>query len=457
MTLLPQELIRRKRDGGRLTEAELEGFFYGFLRGAVADYQMGAMLMAVTLKGMDAVETAALTQLMRDSGERFAWPYPRHLIVDKHSTGGIGDKTSLLLLPLAILEGLKVPMMAGRGLGHTGGTLDKLEAVGWTVLLDPAAARAQVERLGGVIMGQTERVTPLDQRLYAMRDVTATVESPPLIVGSILSKKLAEGIGALVMDVKFGSGAFMSHLPDAQALALQLKRVGEECGLKVRCLLTSMDSPLGRYAGNALEVLECLEVMSGQGPEDTRALTVELAAEMVLLARPEEDPAALRTRLRRRLADGSARELFLRIAEAQGGDPRLLERPADLMRAPLKVPVMASGMGASGLASGPSAAKGQGFVSAIDTRKLGVAILELGGGRRLVTDKIDPWVGLAGMKRVGEPVAQGEPVAIVHARDDASAAAAAALVAQAYRVGDRPVVDPVGPHGVPASLIAARL
>lgn len=227
--LPPQEIIRLKRDAQALSVQELAAFFGGFMRGEVADYQMGAMLMAIAIRGMTPAETSALTGLMRDSGEVLAWPYPPHLVVDKHSTGGIGDKTSLIVLPLVLLAGLKVPMMAGRGLGHTGGTLDKLEAVGWRVFFDADEARAQMASLGGIIMGQTTKVAPLDRRLYAMRDVTATVESIPLIVGSILSKKLASGIGGLVMDVKYGSGAFMAKVDDARALAQQLRRVGQEC------------------------------------------------------------------------------------------------------------------------------------------------------------------------------------------------------------------------------------
>jgi pyrimidine-nucleoside phosphorylase len=434
--ILPQELIRRKRDGEALTAAELQSFFYGYLEGRVADYQVGAMLMAILLKGMTDDETATLVRLMRDSGECFTWAGPERNVVDKHSTGGVGDKTSLLIVPLCLLEGLRVPMMAGRGLGHTGGTLDKLEAVGWDVFLPPDRVRRQMERLGGVIMGQTERVTPLDRKLYAMRDVTATVESMPLIVSSILSKKLAEGLDGLVMDVKYGSGAFMRDLASARALAVQLGRVGRTCGIQVRCLLTDMGSPLGRYAGNALEVLEAMEVLQGQGPVETRELTLELATEMVRLAYPARPAEAVKARLARALDDGSAHAKFLELAAAQGGDLSLLEHPESLARASLKVPVV--------LDTGREGRR----VAAIDTRQLGIAILELGGGRRLVTDKIDPWVGLAGLKRVGELVQAGEPVAVVHGNSPVSAETARALVAGAYRLGDDVEVVP---------LIAARI
>jgi pyrimidine-nucleoside phosphorylase len=438
--LLPQELIRKKRAGGVLAPDELRVFFYGFLKGEVADYQMAAMLMATYFKGMTGAETAELTRVMRDSGQRLSWPYPRHLIVDKHSTGGIGDKTSIVLVPLCLLEGLKVPMMAGRGLGHTGGTLDKLEAVGWTVQLAPERVKAQMERLGAVIMGQTDQVAPLDRRLYAMRDVTATVESLPLIVGSILSKKLAEGIGGLVMDVKFGSGAFMESLTDARELATAIQRVGRECGIEVRCLLTDMGSPLGDAAGNALEIREAVAVLQGGGPADTRELTLELGVELVRLANPERSPASVRRALEEHLASGRAFERFLALAAAQDGDLGLLEHPERLEQARLKVPVT------------PATAASGKIVTAIDTRRLGIAILELGGGRRLVGDAIDPWVGLTGMKRVGAAVAPGEPVAVVHANDAGRAEAARALVESAYVLGE--------PDGSPAPsipLIAERL
>lgn len=426
MTLQPQEIIRRKRQGGCLSQAELEAFFYGFLAGDVADYQVAAMLMAIVLKGMEPDETAVLTRVMRDSGDVLSWPFPRSELVDKHSTGGIGDKTSLIVLPLCLLEGLRVPMMAGRGLGHTGGTLDKLEAVGWDVFPSPTAASKQVATLGGIIMGQTEKIAPLDRRLYALRDVTATIESIPLIVGSILSKKLAAGVGCLVMDVKVGRGAFMQEHSDALELARALKTVGEGLGLKMRCLLTSMDSPLGETAGNALEVQECVAVLQGRGPADTRSLSVDLAVEMVLLARPQEDRAALRARLEAHLQSGTAFEKFCDLARAQGGDVALLEHPERLSRAPVRLPVKVSA---------------DGFIDSIDVRGLGLAVVELGGGRRLVSDKIDPWVGLSGMQRVGARVKRGDVVAEVHAASDEAAHRAAAQVAAAYRIGPALVQD----------------
>lgn len=433
MSLLPQEVIRKKRGGGELSATELKAFFYGYLEGRVADYQMSAMLMAITLKGMQAVETAELTKIMRDSGEVMQWDYPRAKVVDKHSTGGVGDKTSIVLLPLIILAGLKVPMMAGRGLGHTGGTLDKLEAVGFKVFVPPEQAKKQVDELGGIFMGQTEKIAPLDRKLYSLRDVTATIESIPLIVGSILSKKLAEGIGNLVMDVKYGSGAFMTKLDDAKILASELTRVGKECGINVRSLITTMNTPLGRAGGNALEILECLEILQGKGPDDTRDLTLDLGAEMVKLAEPGKTLAAARTQLADYLKDGSAYEAFMKVAKAQGADMQLLCDAKRLDCAKVKVPVTASAGG---------------HIARIDVRQLGIAIIELGGGRRLVSDKVDPWVGLTAMKRLGEQVAKGEPLAMVHARDEATAKVAASIVTASYEIGEAGAEEP---------LIAARM
>ena len=424
LAFVPQELIRKKRDGGKLTAKEIEDFCRAFAQGIVADYQMSAMLMAITLKGMTDDETVTLTRVMRDSGQVLRWPLPRDRLVDKHSTGGIGDKTSMIVLPLCLAAGLSVPMIAGRGLGHTGGTLDKLEAVGFDVFPAAAKAREQLLALGGFFAGQTADLAPLDRRLYALRDVTATVESIPLIVGSILSKKLASGIGGLVMDVKYGSGAFIRDVAAARALAQALKQVGEELGLKVRCLLTNMDSPLGRSAGHTLEIVECMDILRGGGPEDTRELSLELATEMVRLHNPGEPHEGVKARLSAFLGDGTALRIFLEIAKAQGAYPEQLLN----LRASSDLVTLAVYPSALGSQGGPLQ------VHACDARALGLAILELGGGRRLVTDKIDPLVGLTGMRHVGEVLAPGQPVAVVHARDQTAAEAAARTVAGAYRV-----------------------
>jgi thymidine phosphorylase len=381
--------------------------------------------MAIVLKGMTREEASALTLTMRDSGEVLKWAGNRREIVDKHSTGGVGDKTSLVILPLCVLEGLKVPMIAGRGLGHTGGTLDKLEAISnMNVYQSPEAASELLSKNGGVFMGQTDKIAPLDKRLYAMRDVTDTVESIPLITASILSKKLAEGIGCLVMDVKFGSGAFMRDKQDALALAESIAAVGAASDLNIRCALTDMGSPLGDRAGNSLEVEECVDILRGAGPASTRALSVELACEMIMLARPTENRGEVKSRLLGYLKSGDAYEVFAKVVAAQGGDTRQLEDLKLLPKAPIKLDVISSGSG---------------FISSCDVRELGLAILELGGGRRKSSDKINPAVGLSGLKRVGDRIEKGQPLATVHAENAAMAKQVANRVSAAYQTSSQAV------------------
>jgi thymidine phosphorylase len=389
----------------------------------VADYQVAAMLMAIVLKGMNRDETAALTLTMRDSGRILEWPGSKREIADKHSTGGVGDKTSPILMPLCILEGLKVPMIAGRGLGHTGGTLDKLEAIsGMNVYPSSNDAIRFLTKNGGVFMGQTEEIAPLDKRLYAMRDVTDTVESVPLITASILSKKLAEGIGCLVMDVKFGSGAFMQSKEAALALAQSIASVGAASGLQIRCLLTDMGSPLGDRAGNSLEIAECVDVLKGGGPTSTRELSLELAAETILLARPGESKNAIKSRLEGYLKSGKAFEVFSRVIASQGGDVRQIEDTRRLPQAPVMIGVN-------------SARKG--VISTCEVRELGLAIIELGGGRRKSSDKINPAVGLSKLKRVGDKIEAGEPLAIIHAESAAIADHIIKRVSSAYTIADQ--------------------
>lgn len=425
MAILPQEIIRKKRQGHPLSREDISGFFAGFLRGEVADYQVSAMLMAIVLKGMTREEASALTLTMRDSGEVLKWAGNRREIVDKHSTGGVGDKTSLVILPLCVLEGLKVPMIAGRGLGHTGGTLDKLEAISnMNVYQSPEAASELLSKNGGVFMGQTDKIAPLDKRLYAMRDVTDTVESIPLITASILSKKLAEGIGCLVMDVKFGSGAFMRDKEDALALAESIAAVGAASELNIRCALTDMGSPLGDRAGNSLEVEECVEILHGAGPASTRDLSVELACEMIILARPTENRGEVKSRLLGYLKSGDAYEVFAKVVAAQGGDIRQLEDLKRLPKAPVKLDVISNGTG---------------FVSSCDVRELGLAILELGGGRRKSSDKINPAVGLSGLKRVGDRIEKGQTLATVQAENEAMAKQVAIRVSAAYQTSSQAV------------------
>lgn len=423
MVTLPQEIIRKKRRGLELSADDIRVFFGGFLKGEVADYQVAAMLMAIVLRGMSRQEAAALTLTMRDSGQVLSWPGDKTRIVDKHSTGGVGDKTSLIILPLCIIEGLVVPMIAGRGLGHTGGTLDKLESIrGLRVYVSPDEASRLLALNGGFFMGQTEEIAPLDKRLYAMRDVTDTVESVPLITASILSKKLAEGIGGLVMDVKFGSGAFMREKTDALALAESIVAVGSASGLNIRCALTDMGSPLGDRAGNSLEIEECVEVLRGDGPKSTRELSLELAAEMVLLARPTESRSQLISRMESHLSSGRAFEVFSRVVAAQGGDTDQLVHTQKLPAAKHRLDVIA---------------KESGFVCACDVRELGLTIVELGGGRRRASDRINPAVGLSSLKRVGDKISKGDVLAVIHADSSEAAIQVSERIRSAYSLSDR--------------------
>jgi len=426
--MLPQEVIRKKRDGNKLNSNELEFFFESYLKEEVADYQMSAMLMAIFLKGFDSEETAQLTSIMKNSGTVFDWGRDNKTIIDKHSTGGVGDKTSLVILPLAILEGLHVPMISGRGLGHTGGTLDKLESIGMKVFMDEKQARKMMDQFGGVFLGQTKDMVPLDRKLYSMRDVTSTVESIPLIVASILSKKMAEGIGGLVMDVKFGSGAFMADLDSARELAAQIIKVSTQMGVEVSALITSMNSPLGDYAGNSLEVYECIQLMQGEGPESTRSLIIELTAHMVKLGYPDRGLNEIRTSLSSKLQDGSAYELFCKIAVAQGGDAQLLASPEKLVTSKIKKDVTASSSG---------------VISKINTRNLGLAIVMLGGGRRLITDAIDHSVGLGGMLHVGAKVQKGDVLTTIYGNDESKVAEAMALLKSSFTIEQSASADPL--------------
>ena len=340
-------LIARKRDGEELSPEQIRALVDGYARGRVPDYQMAAFAMAVYFRGMSPAETAAMTLAMRDSGKVLDLSEVDGPKVDKHSTGGVGDKVSLALAPLAVACGLKVPMISGRGLGHTGGTLDKLEAIpGFRVDLSPARFVSLVRKVGCALGGQTERLAPADRRLYALRDVTATVESVPLITSSILSKKLAEGIEALVLDVKVGRGAFMKDLPSARRLARSIVRVGAEAGLPVVALLTDMDVPLGRAVGNAVETAEAFELLAGGGPEDLREVTFALTGEMLRLAGLARTAAQARRMLEHAVETGAALQAMERIVAAQGGDARCVREPSRLPRAKVVRPVPAPRPGA---------------------------------------------------------------------------------------------------------------
>jgi pyrimidine-nucleoside phosphorylase len=425
----PYEVIHAKRDGAVLPPEDIAALVEGFTRGDVPDYQMSAFCMAVFFRGMETAETRALTEAMLRSGDVLDLSDVPGRKIDKHSTGGVGDKVSLALAPLAAACGVKVPMISGRGLGHTGGTLDKLEAIpGFRVDLPVERFRELVRDVGACLIGQTARLAPADRKLYALRDVTATVESIPLISASIMSKKLAEGIDGLVLDVKVGTGAFMKTLPDARALAASLAGIGRSMGKKVTALLTSMDEPLGRTVGNALEVVEIVELLRGGGPADLRALTVELTAEMLLLAEAAADLRAARAAVERALADGRGLAKLCEIVAAQGGDPEAIRDPARLPQAPRRYEVPA-----------PEG----GVVAAIDGQAVGLAAVALGAGRARVEDRVDPAVGLEVLKKVGEAVAPGEPICRVHEGERSEARAAmTARLQRAWRIDPRPPPPP---------------
>lgn len=401
-------LIGRKRDGHALTPAQWEEIIEAYVAGTIPDYQMAALLMAVTWRGMAMEELAALTAAMLASGVQLdfgSWDVPR---VDKHSTGGVGDKVSLVLAPLVAACGVAVPMMSGRGLGHTGGTTDKLESIpGLRTDLTPREAYDQVRRIGVAMFGQTAEIAPADGRLYALRDVTGTVPSIPLIAASIMSKKLAEGLTGLVLDVKHGAGAFLPEQARAIELAETMVLLGETSGCRTTALLTAMDRPLGRAIGNALEVEEALVALEGEGPEDLQAVTRSLAVEMLLLAGVADSPAAAGRMVQEAISSGAALEKFRQLIEAQGGNPAIIDDPGALPQA-AEVELYESPEG--------------GTITRIDPLALGHAVVAMGGGRTRLDDPIDHSVGFVVSVSPGQKVARGEPIASVFARDAAGIA-----------------------------------
>jgi pyrimidine-nucleoside phosphorylase/thymidine phosphorylase len=424
------DVIQKKRDGGELLAQEIDFLIRGYARGEVPDYQAAAFTMAVFFKGMTPAETVALTTSMMNTGEVLdlsELPGPR---ADKHSTGGVGDKTSLILAPLAAACGVYVPMISGRGLGHTGGTLDKLEAIpGFNVRLSLARFREVLRDCGLGLIGQTPEIAPADRKLYALRDVTATVESLPLISASIMSKKMAEGIDALVLDVKCGDGAFLRSRDEARTLAQTMQRIGTGMGKRVAALITDMEQPLGRYAGNALEVAESIETLKGRGPKDLESLSVELAAWMVALAGRAPALDAARARVREALASGAGLERLRRVIELQGGNPRVCDDLSLLPQAPEKVVVRA---------------ERDGRVARLAARAIGHASMLLGGGRETVDGAIDPSVGFVFHKKVGDPVAVGEPIVTVHAGKASRLETALARLREAISVeSEAPVRGPL--------------
>jgi pyrimidine-nucleoside phosphorylase/thymidine phosphorylase len=392
-TMLAAEIIRKKRDGGALSADELAGFIGGYVTGEIPDYQVSALLMAIFFRGMSPQETAALTRTMMTSGRTYHLKSERPLI-DKHSTGGMGDKVSLVLAPLAAACGLAVPMVSGRGLGHTGGTLDKLESIpGFNVHLTPDQFTSQIQDLGIAMIGQSDDFVPADKKLYALRDVSGTVECIPLLCSSILSKKAASGARGVVMDVKCGSGAFMSDIDGARALARGLVTTGRALDLPVRCLITDMNQPLGRSIGNANEMRESIDCLKGGGPIDLRELTLELTAEMLLLGGLEADLRMARIRATEALDGGTALEIFGKMIAAQGGDCSVIDNP-DLL------PIARESLEIH--------AEAEGYLDIINCRDFGLAALVLGAGRRKSSDSVDPAVGLISHQKTGDKINKGD-------------------------------------------------
>jgi pyrimidine-nucleoside phosphorylase len=418
------DVIRKKRDGVELSQTEIEGLVNAYTEGSIPDYQVSAWLMAVVLKGMTRPETAALTDAMLHSGDVLDLSSLPRRKVDKHSTGGVGDKTSLVLAPLAAAAGVAVPMISGRGLGHTGGTLDKLESIpGFNVNLSVAELRRVLEVCGCAMIGQTAEIAPADRKLYALRDVTGTVESPYLICASIMSKKLAEGIDALVLDVKTGSGAFMKNEKDAAFLAELMVETGERMGKRVVALITDMDQPLGNMIGNALEVVEVVEVLRGGGPEDLRELCLELAGWMLHLGGVSKTVAEGKQESAKLISSGKALERFRQMVELQGGDARVID---DVKRLPQARHTM------------QVASAKTGYLASMQCEQIGTACVILGGGRERKEDAVDPAVGIVLHKKVGDRVGAGEAIATIYYNGEAQAARARQLIEASCVVEDAP-------------------
>ena len=419
------DILRKKRDGGELNAAEIAAFVEAAARGTWPEYQLSALLMAICVRGMTRQETANLTRSMTDSGKRLDlsdMPGPK---VDKHSTGGVGDKTSLILAPLVAACGVLVPMMSGRGLGHTGGTLDKLESIpGFRVNLNEAEFRDALRNVGLGMIGQTADVAPADKTLYALRDVTGTVESVPLITASILSKKLSEGIDALVLDVKCGCGAFMKTLADARILAESLVRVATLNGLRCEAMITSMETPLGIAIGNTLEVIESIETLKGNGPADLEELSVALAARMVRLAGCAPTDAVAESLIRKAILSGEGVERFRRMVAQQGGDPRIVDDYSLLPQAPHRTVVNATRSG---------------WITRIDAEAIGIAAMMLGAGRTRSEDTIDPAVGIVLKVKPGDSVRVGDAVLEVHHRGVSLLADVQARIDSGYTIGETSV------------------
>jgi pyrimidine-nucleoside phosphorylase len=424
------DIIRKKRDAAELSREEIEFLIQGATRDTIPDYQIAAWLMAVVWRGMTSAELAALTEAMLHSGKVIDFTDVPGMKVDKHSTGGVGDKTSLVVAPVVAAGGVRVPMISGRGLGHTGGTLDKLESIpGFHVNLSLGEFRNVLEKCGCALIGQTPEIAPADKKLYALRDVTATVESPYLICASIMSKKMAEGIDALVLDVKTGNGAFMKKQADAEYLAQLMVETATRMGKKSVALITDMEQPLGRKIGNALEVEECIEILNGRGPEDLRVLCDELSAWMFMLGGRTKTVEEGRNLAAEMIASGRARDTFREVIRLQGGDPVIVDNPARLPRAKQVAHLDASRAG---------------VVTAIHCEQVGVASMMLGGGRERKEDAVDPAVGLVLAAKVGDAVEPGATLCDVHYNDGSQLATVMNLLAESFEIGEKqPHISPL--------------
>jgi len=431
------DIIRKKRDSLELSREEIEFLIRGATRDTIPDYQLAAFLMATLLRGMTPAEVTALTEAMLHSGEVLDFSDLPGKKADKHSTGGVGDKTSLILAPIVAAAGVKVPMISGRGLGHSGGTLDKLESIpGFNVNLSLKEFRDVLEKCGCALIGQTPEIAPADKKLYALRDVTATVESPALICGSIMSKKLAEGIDALVLDVKTGNGAFMKKQSDAEHLARLLVDTGTRMGKKVVALITNMDQPLGRKVGNALEIEECVEVLRGSGPADLRDLSIELSAWMLLLAERVPAVAEGRALAAEMISSGRGLEKFREIIRLQGGDPRVIDDPSRLPQARREARIKA---------------QSPGFLARVDCEQVGVASILLGGGREKKEDSIDPAVGLIVEKRLGDPVHSGDTLVTIRYNQDQLLPPVVSLLDRSFHIAPSAPPTPLLIHKILAA------
>jgi pyrimidine-nucleoside phosphorylase len=426
--LRPQDVIRKKRDGLSLSREEIEFFVAGVTSGRIADYQVSALLMAIYLNGMGQDEQQILTEAMLNSGNILDFsdiPRPK---ADKHSTGGVGDKTSIIIAPLVAACGVCVPMISGRGLGHTGGTLDKLESIpGYRVNLSATEFKQVLDDVGYAMAGQTAEIAPADKKMYALRDATATVEAIPLIVASIISKKGAAGLDAMIIDVKVGNGAFMREESRARELAHALVSTGNSCGIKTRALLTDMNQPLGAAVGNSLEVKECIEILRGEATEGAKPvldLSLELSAHMLLLANVDETIEAARSRLRGVLKSGEALECLRRNIAAQGGEPRVCDDPGTFL------PLVAESVKVESPRSG--------FIVKVDTTEIGHAVAAIGGGRVRIEDTIDPTVGFNSEFKLGDMVRSGEPLGVVYCADESAAREAAQRIQAAYTIVAEP-------------------